>query len=81
MMSSDDGTGTDVNNVLTSYDVMHSPSSSLKFLLSSMNSLELLTWCSVDPTSGLIILDSSLATPYVTDPILETMDLRGMSFL
>ena len=77
MISSADGTGTDVNNALTSYDVMHSSSSSFVFLISSMNSLELLTWCSVDPSSGFIFLANSLATPYVTEPMLDTMGLRG----
>ena len=78
MMSSADGIGTEVNNALTSYDVIQSPSSSFIFLISSMNSLELFTWCSVDPTSGFIILANSFATPYVTEPILENMGLRGV---
>ena len=56
MMSSADGIGMEVNKALTSYDVIHSPSSCFMFLISSVNSLELFTWCSVDPTSGLIIL-------------------------
>ena len=39
-----DCTGMGVNRAETSYEVMHSPFSSLIFLMSSANSLELLTW-------------------------------------
>ena len=81
MISYADDTGTDVNKVVTSYDVMHSPSSNLVFLISSANSFVLFTWQLEVPTSGFMILAISLATPYVTEPILETMGLRGISFL
>ena len=43
VMSNADGTGIEVNNAVTSYDVMHSPSSNLIFFISSANCLELLT--------------------------------------
>ena len=81
MMSSADGTGIEVNNAVTSYDVMHSPSSNFISFSSSANCLELLTWCCEQPISGLMILANSLATPYETEPMLDTMGLRGMFFL
>ena len=76
-----DFTGMDVKRAATSYEMMHSPSSSLIFLMSSANSLELFIWWMVFPIRGFKILASSLATPYVTEPWLDTMGLRGMFFL
>ena len=45
---------------------MHSPSSSLVFLISSANSFVLFTWCLEVPTKGSMILANSLANifPY-----------------
>ena len=36
-----------------------------------------LRWCGDGPTSGQMMLASSLATPYVMDPLLELKGLRG----
>ena len=58
---------------------MHSPSSSMVFFMSSANSLELLTWWMVLPVRGFRILANSLATPYVTEPLLDAVGLRGCS--
>ena len=60
---------------------MHSSPSSLVFFISPANSLVLFTWWMVFPTRGLRILASSFITPYVTEPLLDAKDLRGMSFL
>ena len=76
-----DLTGMDVNRAETSSEMMHSPLSSLFFLMSSVNSLELLTWWIVLEVTGFRILANSLATTYVTEPLLETMGLRGLFFL
>ena len=78
--SNADATGIDVKSAVTSNDVIHSPSSNLMFLISSAKSFLLFTWKMDLPTRGFRILDSSLATPYVTEPILDTMGLRGTSF-
>ena len=40
----------------------------------------ILRWCGDWPTRGLMMCESSLATPYVMDPLLETMGLRGCLF-
>ena len=69
----------DVNKAETSHKIMHSPSLSVVFLFSSVNSLELLTWWMVLPVRGLRILANLLATPYVIEPLLDTMGLRGCS--
>ena len=37
-------------------------------------------WCGDWPTKGQMMLANSLATPYVMDPLLETMGLRGCQF-
>ena len=47
-----DCTGMDVNRADTSYEMMHSPFSSLILLISSANSLELLTWWMVFHSQG-----------------------------
>ena len=60
---------------------MHSHSFSLVFFMSSTNSLELFTWWMVLPVMDLRILANSLATSYVTEPLLETMGLMGLFFL
>ena len=57
---------------------MHSPLSSLFFLMTSENSLELLTWWMVLPVRGFRILADSFATPCVTEPLLDTKGLRGL---
>ena len=38
-------------------------------------------WCGDWPTRGWMMLANSLATPYVMDPLLVIMDLRGASFM
>ena len=40
-----------------------------------------LRWCGDWPTRGLMMYESSLATPYVMDPLLETMGLREVPVL
>ena len=80
-ISNADVTGIDVNKGDALQEVMHSPSSSLVFFMSSTNSLELFRWWMVLPVRVLRILVNSLATSYVTEPLLETMGPRRVFFL
>ena len=57
--------GTDVNNAVTSYDIMHSPCLSLTSLMRSIKSLVLWTWWLDNPTNGFKILVNSFAVLYV----------------
>ena len=57
--SNADFTGMEVKRAATSYEMMHSPSSSMVFLMSSANSLELFTWWMVFPVRGFKILANS----------------------
>ena len=50
-------------------------------LICSTECLVFLIWWGEWPTSGLMMLANSLATPYVTAPLLETMSLRGAIFM
>ena len=81
MTSNADFTGIEVKKAETSYEMMHSPSCSLIFLMSSANSLELLTWWMEFPVRGFKILASSFVTPYVTELLLDTIGLSGLFFL
>ena len=72
--------GTDVKSAVTSYDVRHSPSWRVIFLALFTKSLILCTWWGDLPTSGLSTLLRTLATPQVTEPLLETIVLRGCHF-
>ena len=74
-------TGKDVKMTVTSYEVMHPPSSNFMFLMCSTYSWMLLIWHVDFLSRGLRIPASSLATPYVIDPPLETMGLSETSFL
>ena len=53
--------GMDVNKAVTSYDMMHSSSSILMFLMLSRKSLLLWTWLGDFPMRGLSIFASSFA--------------------
>ena len=68
--------GTEVKRAL-SYDAMTSPGSSLTFLMYSKKCWVFLRWCEDWPTKGCIMVANPLATPYLMDPLLETMGLRG----
>ena len=74
-------TGTEVKSALTSKDVMTSPGCSFLSCICWMKCWVFLRWCGDLPTRGLMICESSLATPYVIDPLLETMGLRGVPAL
>ena len=73
-------TGTEVNKALTSMEVMISPGCSFLSCSCWMKCWVFLRWCGDWPTRGLMMCESSLATPYVIDPLLETMGLRGYLF-
>ena len=73
--------GTEVKSSLTSYNAMTSPGSSLTFFMCSTKCWVFLRWCEDWPTKGQMMLAYSLATPYVMDPILENMGLRGIRFM
>ena len=81
MTFSADATGIDVKSAVTSHEVIHSPSSILVFLISSVNTLLLLTWWMDLPTRGFRILANSLTTPYVTEPLLGHNGPWGELFL
>ena len=66
-------TGTDVNRAFTSKEVMTSPGSNLLPSSCWIKCWVFLRWCGDWPTRGLMMCASSLATPYVMDPLLETM--------
>ena len=71
----------EVNRALTSKDVMTSPGCSFLSCSCWMKCWVFLRWCGDWPTSGLMICESSFATPYVIDPLLDTMGLRGVPVL
>ena len=56
-------TGTEVKRALTSKEVMLSPGCSFLPCICWMKCWVFLRWCGDWPTSGLIMCDSSLATP------------------
>ena len=58
-------TSTVLNKAVTLYEMMHSPSFSIMFLICSTNSSVFLTWWMGLPTRSLCIFASSVATPYV----------------
>ena len=61
-------TGTDVNRAYTSKEVMTSPGSNLLPWSCWIKCWVFLRWCGDWPTRGLMMCDSSLATPHVLDP-------------
>ena len=67
---------TDVNSAVISKDMMYSPP--FKFLACSIKSLDVVGELQLHSFD---ILASSLATPCVTEPLLETMGLGGIIFL
>ena len=73
--------GMEVNRDLTSKDIIQSSSSIVISCMFCMKSWLFLTWCVDLPTSGLSILDNSLAVSYVADLMLETIGLNGVSSL
>ena len=74
-------TGTEVNKAFTSKEVMTSPDSNFLPWSCWMKCCVFLRWCGDWPTRGLMMCAISLATPYVMDPLLETMSLRGVPVL
>ena len=73
--------GTEVNRASTSYDTKHSSDFNSMSWMFSMKSFVFFTWYVVLPTKGFNILDNYFAVSYDTDPILETIGLRGMPSL
>ena len=73
--------GIGVKKALVSNNVIMSPSSSFTFWMCSTKCWMFLRWCGDWPTKGRMMLASSLVTPYVMDPLLDTMGLRGVSTL
>ena len=74
-------TGTDVKRALTSYEVMIFPASNFLPWSCCMKCWVFLRWCGDWPTRGLMMCESSLATPYVMDPLLDTMGQRVVPVL
>ena len=70
--------GTEVNKAVTSYELRHSPGSNVTFFCSAKSRV-LWMWCGDLPTRGLSILVSTLAIPYMIDPLLDMIGLRGVS--
>ena len=76
MILSAESTGTDVNSAVTSFEqTLIWLEGNLTCL--STKSLVLYTWCGYFPTKGLSILAGTFATPWVADPLLDTMGLMG----
>ena len=73
--------GTDVKRADTSYELRHSPGSRVMCLTCSTKSWVLFMCWGDMPTNAFKILASSFATPYVTDPQLDTIGLRRVSSL
>ena len=78
MMLRAGSTVTDVNSAVTSYEQRPLPGWRVTLLSLSAKSLVLQTWCGDFPTKGLSILVRTLATPWVTEPLPDTMGLRGV---
>ena len=74
-------TGTDVNSVVTSKDVIHLPGPNVLFLIDSMKLCVLCMLCCDLSTSDGRMLFNSFAILYVTESLLEIMGLRGCHFL
>ena len=77
MMVKAGSTCTYVNRAFTSYEVMHSSSSSLMFLTSSTKSLCVPNLVGECPSSGLGMLAISVTTPHVTALLLKAISLWG----
>ena len=60
---------------------MHSSFCNLMSLILWMKSLVFFTLYDVLPTRGLKIFDSSFAVSYETDPMLDTIGLKGIPIL
>ena len=73
--------GMEVKSEVTSWEARHSPIWRVNFLALDTRSPVLCTWWGDLPTSSLMTLLRTLATPYVTEPLLETMGLRGLPVL
>ena len=73
-------TDTDVNNAMMSQEMMHSPSSNAMFLTCFTKSFVFLMGRDLQ-ISSLRILASSLAILKVAIFLLDTVGLKGMSFL
>ena len=73
--------GTEVNNAETSKEQRYSPGRRVTSLTLLTKSLVLYMWCGDLPTNGFSTLARTLATPYVTDPLLDTMGLREVPVL
>ena len=71
--------GTEVNNGETLYEQRHSPGRRVTPLALFIKYLVLCIWWVDLPTSGFRTL-LRMATPYVTEPQLERMGLRGDQF-
>ena len=72
--------GTDVNNAVTLYELRHSPGRRVTSLTLLTKSLILCMWCGNLPTMVFSTLAMSFATPEVTEPLLDTIGLRGYQF-
>ena len=73
--------GTDVNSAETSYEEMHLLGWGwIPWTCCTKSLVFLIKWGKF-PMKDLRILASSFATSYVVEPLLETIDLRGVSFL
>ena len=70
-------TGIEVKRALTSKDVITSPGSELLEWICWTKCCVFLRWWGDWTTRNLMMYASSFATPYVTEPLLNTMGLRG----
>ena len=70
-----------MNKAVTLHELKHSPGCNFTFFACSTKLFVLWIWWWGLPTKGLRILVSSVATPSVTDLLLDTIGLRGMSVL
>ena len=71
--------GTEVKRALSSNDVITSPGSNLLEWI-CWTKCVVLGWWGDWPTKGLMMYANSFATPYVMEPLLDTMDLRACQF-
>ena len=67
--------GTEVKRALTSEEVITSPGSSLAFWICWTKCSAFMRWWGDWPTEGLMMYASSFVTPYVMEPLLDTMGL------
>ena len=81
MMLSAGSIGTEVNSEVTSYDDRHSCGCRVNILALVTKSPVLCMWWEDLPTNSLSALLRTLDTPYVTEPLLENIGLRGLPVL